>query len=249
MPVRATLVYLGDKIAAINKPAGLSLATSQRDEEGAVTRLLAALSNSDRAKMLQGWSLVHRLDSGTSGLTLLARGPLARKELSALFSSGAVHRRYLALVWGEPHSAVGRLAWALGPDPSDRRKMRVDPAGKNAATRYRVLASTPVASLLELVPETGRTHQIRVHLAEAGHSILGDDFYGRLRHIPMGINAKERAALQPGRPLLHAWKLDLPETKISPPLSLEAPLPEDFKRVLKKLRIAFSEGQESRPTP
>ena len=239
--MRAKLVYFGEKVAAIAKPAGLSLATSQRDEEGAVTRLLAALSNSDRAKMLQGWSLVHRLDSGTSGLTLLAHGPLARKELSALFSSGTVHRRYLALVWGEPHSAAGRFAWALGPDPADRRKMRVDSSGKAAATRYRVLASTPIASLLELVPETGRTHQIRVHLAEAGHSILGDDFYGRLRHIPTGVTAAERRRLQPGRPLLHAWKLDLPETKISPLLSLEAPLPEDFKIVLKKLNITLPE--------
>ncbi len=243
------MVYLGEKIAAIAKPAGLSLATSQRDEEGAVTRLLAALSNSNRARMLQGWSLVHRLDSGTSGLTLLARGPLARKELSALFSSGAVHRRYLALVWGEPESVAGRLAWPLGPDLSDRRKMRVDPSGKAAATRYRTLASTTMASLLELVPETGRTHQIRVHLAEAGHSILGDDFYGRLRHVPTGVSAAERRALQPGRPLLHAWRLDLPETRVSPPLSLEAPLPEDFRRVLKRLRITFPEDQELQPTP
>ncbi len=240
--MRAKLIYAGEKVAAIAKPAGLSLATSRNDEEGAVTRLLAALSNSDRAKMLQGWSLVHRLDAGTSGITLLALGPLARKELSALFSSGAVHRRYLALVWGQPHSAAGRLAWPLGPDPKDRRKMRVDASGKASATRYRVLSSASVASLLELVPETGRTHQIRVHLAEAGHSILGDDFYGRLRHIPAGVTAAERRALQPGRPLLHAWKLDLPETKVSPPLSLETPPPEDFMRVLKILGISVPEN-------
>ncbi len=235
--MRAVLIYLGEKIAAVSKPPGLSLATSRRDEEGAVARLLAALSDSERSKAGSGWSLVHRLDSGTSGLTLLARGPAAHKEISSLFSSGSVHRRYLALAWGRFTDEAGRFSWPLGPDPKDRRKMRVDPGGKAAATRYKVLGATSVALLLEMVPETGRTHQIRVHLAEAGHSILGDDFYGRLRHIPVGVTPEQRRELQPGRPLLHAWRLGLPETKVSPPLSLEAPPPEDFMRVVKILGI------------
>ncbi|MBP1602659.1 MAG: RluA family pseudouridine synthase, partial [Acidobacteria bacterium] len=116
--------------------------------------------------------LVHRLDVGTSGLVMLARDQETHRLLSRELSERRVEKTYLALVWGHPRPRLGRYDWPLAPDRRDRRKMRVDPGGSPAATRYRTVADASHVSLVELSPETGRTHQLRVHLARAGHRSL-----------------------------------------------------------------------------
>jgi 23S rRNA pseudouridine1911/1915/1917 synthase len=244
--VGAEIVYADERLVAVNKPAGVSLAT-RRDEPGAaVARLLAEIPAAERAALglaAEDLHLVHRLDVGTSGLALLARDAEAHRALATAFVSRAVGKAYLALVWGRPRSA-GRFDSPLGPDRRDRRRMREATDGRPAATAYRVLARAPHVALLLVEPLTGRTHQIRVHLASAGHPIVGDDLYGGPRH--RGVrDARARAALAPPHPLLHAWRLHLPATEATREIVLEAPLPADFAGALAALAIRWPPADET----
>lgn len=207
----AELLHLDHRIAVIAKPPGLSLATPQRAPEQAVERLIGALPAFDRDLVLGlGMpSLVHRLDVGTSGVVLLARDAETHRELVAAFSARRVEKTYLALVWGHPRPRHGCHDQPLGPDRKDRRRMLVDPGGRGARTRYAALATPRHVCLLALRPETGRTHQIRVHLSHAGHPVVGDDLYGGARHRGLRDSAL-RTALAPSHTLLHALALTLP---------------------------------------
>jgi 23S rRNA pseudouridine1911/1915/1917 synthase len=226
----ATVLYDDERLVALAKPPGISLATSRRDPDGAVRRLLAALDAGERAR--HGLEpelllLVHRLDVGTSGVVLLARDAEAHRELVAAFAARRVEKTYLALAWGRPRPAAGRFDRPLGPDRNDRRRMRVDPAGRAAVSDYDTVGRGRHVSLLRLTPHTGRTHQLRVHLASAGHPIVGDDLYGGPRHRGVSDPGLRRA-LDPGRPLLHAWRLHLPPGRVTGELIVTAPLPADL---------------------
>ncbi|OYV92719.1 MAG: hypothetical protein B7Z68_09865, partial [Acidobacteria bacterium 21-70-11] len=161
----------------------------------------------------------------------------AHRELVRAFAARRVGKAYLALVWGRPRPAEGSWSFPLGPDRSDRRRMRVDEAGRAAATAYRVAGRGPGVALVRLEPATGRTHQIRVHLAHAGHPVVGDDLYGGPRHRGVRDPALRRL-LDPGHTLLHAWRLHLPATPVGPELILTAPLPADFAAALAALGLA-----------
>ena len=244
------LVWVEDALAVVDKPAGLSLATRRREPGAAVGRLLAAADSGEVA----AWGLdparlhlVHRLDVGTSGLVLLARDEPTHRALAAALAERRVAKTYLALVWGRPRPAEGRWDVPLGPDRRDRRRMAADPGGRRAVTAWRVLAHPPHASLLALHPETGRTHQIRVHCAHAGHPIVGDDLYGGARERGVREPAL-RAALTAGRPLLHAWCLELPEVPDVAVRRLTAPLPADFRGVLNALGVPEPEPSWGGPT-
>jgi 23S rRNA pseudouridine1911/1915/1917 synthase len=219
------------RLVAIGKAAGVSLATPRRAPAEAVERLLASLPQGDRDQLGDGplW-LVHRLDVTTSGVVLLARDAETHRGMTAAFSERRVAKTYLAVVWGHPRPRMGEWAQALGPDRSDRRRMRVDPEGRPARTGYRVLAAAPHVALVALAPRTGRTHQLRVHLAAAGHPIVGDDLYGGPRHHGVRERAL-RDLLDPGRTLLHAWRLALPAPPLPEPVALEAPPPADMLQV------------------
>jgi len=236
----ARVLYADERIVAIDKPAGLSLATRRAEPGGAVTRLVAALTEPERAEyvlMPDALLLVHRLDVGTSGVVLLARDEDAHRALVRAFSERRVAKTYLALAWGHPHPPEGRWSWPLGPNRRDRRRMVVTEGGRPSVTDYAVEARGPHVSLLRLAPATGRTHQLRVHLAHAGHPIVGDDLYGGPRH--RGVREPElRRLLDPGRPLLHAWRLHLPDTDATPELILAAPIPADLDAALAGLGIA-----------
>lgn len=224
------MLYCDSKVAAIAKPPGLSLATPERAPEQAVTRLLEALPESERDTLLSGGTplLVHRLDVGTSGLVLLARTAAVHSALATAFAQRHVHKHYLALVWGHPRPYRGTWDQQLGPDIKDRRRMKVVAEGRPSTTQYAVLAAPRHVALLVVSPETGRTHQIRVHAAHAGHPVVGDDLYGGPRH--RGIREPElRELLQPWHTLLHAWSLELPSPFPKLPL---APLPAAFSAAL-----------------
>jgi len=228
---RVTL-YEDDRIVALAKPAGVSMATSSKagkSETRVVARLLDACGEGGRDR---GLFLVHRLDVGTSGVVLLARSAEAHRALSAAFQDRHARKTYRALVWGHPRPAEGILDDPLGRDPKDGRKMKVREDGKRAVTRYRTTARFPSVADLVLVPETGRTHQIRVHLAAHGHPIVGDDLYGgatRWRGVRERSYRQALAAVQ--RPLLHAERIEIPDMGID----VAAPLPEDYARVLAAL--------------
>lgn len=237
--MQGAILYADHRLLAIAKPPGLSLATRRSEPGAAAVRLLATLPEGE----LQRWGiepadtfLVHRLDVGTSGVVLLARSAEAHRELARALTTEAVEKTYLALVWGHPRPPLGSWSSPLGPDRGDRRRMRIDPAGKTARSDYRVLASPPHAALVELTPRTGRTHQLRVHLAAAGHPIVGDDLYGGPRHRGVKTSGLQRA-LAPPHLLLHAWRLRLGVLRGSPELIVTAPLPPAFAAALSALGV------------
>jgi 23S rRNA pseudouridine1911/1915/1917 synthase len=228
------VLWEDERIVALNKPPGVSLATRRSEPGEAVRRLVAAIPDDERAAAWldpDSLFLIHRLDVGTSGVVLLARDEEAHACLAAAFAARKVDKAYLALVWGKPRPREGRWEWPLGPDRKDRRRMKVDPAGRPSASRYHVVATAPHVSLVELHPETGRTHQLRVHLAHAGHLIVGDDLYGGPRHHAVR-NPSLRKVLQPDHPFLHARRIGLPRTACTQELILTAPLPQDFQEAL-----------------
>lgn len=224
-PLEARLLHLGDRFAALAKPAGISLATPRADPHAAARRLVAALPPGERDLVaFRDVRLAHRLDVSTSGVVLVAFDEECHRELLGRFASRAVLKLYLALVWGHPRPRRARLEAPLGPDPRDRRRMRLAAGGRPARTDYRVTGVAAHAALLLAEPRTGRTHQIRVHLAAAGHPVIGDDLYGGPRH--RGVrDAGLAEALAGARSMLHAWRLELPGLE---PARFEAPPPSDF---------------------
>jgi 23S rRNA pseudouridine1911/1915/1917 synthase len=221
------------EVLAIDKPPGVSMATSSREgksAEEAVARLLAACGEAAGQQLL----LVHRLDVGTSGVVLLAKSAAAHRALSSAFQSGGARKTYRALVWGRPRPAADVIVEPLSRDARDGRKMRVGPDGKRAVTRYETLSRLTSVTDLELFPETGRTHQIRVHLSARGHPIVGDDLYGGASRWHGVRDANHRRALSGvTHPLLHAERIEIPEMGID----VRAPLPEDYIKLLSLLKL------------
>ncbi len=218
-------LFDSEDVVALDKPAGVSMATSAREEKSAaraVQRLLEACGEDPDEPLL----LVHRLDVGTSGVVLLAKSDAAHRALSRTFQSRGAKKTYRALVWGHPTPARGVYDDPLGRDPKDGRKMKaVRDGGKAAVTRYETLARPPSIADLNLFPETGRTHQIRVHLSAHGHPIVGDDLYGgATRWRGVRDPERRRALAAVSRPLLHAERIVIEELAID----VSAPLPEDY---------------------
>jgi 23S rRNA pseudouridine1911/1915/1917 synthase len=224
-------LFENDLAVAFDKPPGVSMATSSRDDKSAalaVARLLEACDEAPGEPLL----LVHRLDVGTSGVVLLAKTDTAHRELSRAFQSGGAQKTYRALAWGHPTPARGVFEDPLGRDPKDGTKMKVRRDGKRSVTRYETLARLPSVADLRLFPQTGRTHQIRVHLSAHGHPIVGDDLYGgATRWHGVRVAAHRRALAAAARPLLHAERIEIP------PLSIDvsATLPDDYAEVLAAL--------------
>jgi 23S rRNA pseudouridine1911/1915/1917 synthase len=219
----------------VNKPAGVSMATSSRaghSGDDAVARLLEA---AEPGRSPAGLLLVHRLDLGTSGAVALAKSREAHRALSLAFQERRVSKSYRALVWGHPVPAHGTYADPLGRDLEDGRKMSVRPDGKPSVTQYLTRKRYKGIADLELSPRTGRTHQIRVHLAAHGHPIVGDDLYSGATRWH-GVREPDRRRVLSGirRPLLHAATLNVPELGIE----VSAPLPEDFLAALEVLERA-----------
>jgi 23S rRNA pseudouridine1911/1915/1917 synthase len=236
-----TVVHADDHLVVVNKPPGISLSTRRSEPRGAVDRLLVSMDAgalSERGVDPGTLLLVHRLDLGTSGLVMLARDQQTHRLLSQELSRRRIEKVYLALVWGHLRPRAGRYDWPIAPNCRDRRKMKVDSSGSPAATEYRTLADASHVSLVELRPETGRTHQLRVHLGHAGHWIVGDDLYGGPRHRAVRDRSL-REALNPSHVLLHAWRLGLPDIPGFRSLRLEAPLPKEFLAALERLGISL----------
>jgi 23S rRNA pseudouridine1911/1915/1917 synthase len=212
---RARLLYADAELAAVDKPAGVPAQPTLTSDRGTLPELVSALVGG-------AVTLVHRLDRETSGVTVFARTKGAAAALAEAFRTGAPEKTYLALAARSPAPAEGRIDLPVGKDPARAGLRRVDPAGEAAATRYRTLRAGPLAALVEARPETGRTHQIRVHLAALGAPLLGDARYGGPRRV--GEVAIPRV-------MLHAARLELDHPATGARMVLEAPVPEDFRLI------------------
>ena len=222
-------------LLVVNKPPGLVVHPGAGHRQG--TLLNALVHHCPDLKDIGEVSrpgLVHRLDKDTSGLIVVAKTSLAHAALVAQFQAHAITKRYQALVWGRLPEIEGKIDKEVGRHPTARQKMSVHPRqGKQAVTFWQVSREFPgPLTLVALTPQTGRTHQLRVHLASLGHPVLGDATYGggvsRLHGHP------RLEVLKPlvHRQLLHAGRLGVTHPRTGEPLTWEAPLPEDFQAVL-----------------
>jgi 23S rRNA pseudouridine1911/1915/1917 synthase len=218
---RARLLYADDDVVAVDKPAGVPAQPTLTSDRGTLPELAGALLGAPL-------TLVHRLDRETSGVTVLARTAAAAAALAEQFRTGVPEKTYLALTARPPSPPAGRLDAPLGKDPSRPGVRRVDPRGEVAATRYATLRSGPSAALVEARPETGRTHQIRVHLAHLGAPLLGDPRYGGARRV---------GELSIPRVMLHAARLELVHPSTGARIAFEAPVPQDLRDVAAALGI------------
>jgi 23S rRNA pseudouridine1911/1915/1917 synthase len=219
--VEFTVVHVDDDVIVIDKPAGLVVHPGAGNQHGTlVNGLLAQFPDIIDVGESHRPGIVHRLDVGTSGLLVVARTQLAYHSLVDALSNHDVGRVYRALVWGCPANHVGVIDAPIGRDHRDPMKMAVVVDGKPARTRYQLLHHyrTPAdASALECRLESGRTHQIRVHLAAIGHPVVGDPAYGGVR-----------AGISPTRPFLHAAVLEFDHPVTGEPMHFESVLPADL---------------------
>ena len=213
-PVPLDVLYEDDALMAINKPAGMVVHPSYRNSSG--TLLNGVLWRMrDRKDVRPG--LVSRLDKDTSGVVVVALSPGVHAQIQHDAGAGRVHKQYLAIVRGALQPVEGRITLPLRRDPSDRRKVVVDPAGAPSETRYSSIASDDGYSLVRCDLLTGRTHQLRVHLAANGCPVAGDLTYGTPDQFLR-------------RQALHAWRITLPHPRSRQMLTVEAPIPEDICR-------------------
>lgn len=228
------VVHEDPALVVVDKPAGLVVHPGAGHAQGTlVSGLLARYPDLAEVPAVDGWDpsrpgIVHRLDKDTSGLLAVARTPSARARLAAQLADRTMGRIYLALALGEVHAEVGTIEAPIGRSTRDPTRMAVRRDGRAARTHYRVLErfTTPApATLLELRLETGRTHQIRVHLRAIGHPVAGDTRYGGSCR-PLGL----------GRPFLHASQLHLVHPTSGAERTFSSPLPADLEAALRSLR-------------
>jgi 23S rRNA pseudouridine1911/1915/1917 synthase len=218
--------FSDDRVLVVSKPAGLVTHPARGHAAGTLVNALLGLGEPLSAAGSTRPGIVHRLDKDTTGLLLVAKDDEAQKHLVDAIRARAVERRYLALVGGVMPAGSGTIDAPVGRHPVKRRQMAVVAGGKPAVTHYSVLASTAEMSLLEAKLETGRTHQIRVHLAHLGHPVAGDRTYG-------GATERSRA-LGLTRPFLHAWGLKFPHPDGGRAIEVTDELPEDLTTALDK---------------
>ena len=220
------IVYEDNDIIVINKPNGLVVHPAPGNYEHTLANGLAYYSNSlsdINGEFRPG--IVHRIDAYTTGLLVVAKINKAHEVLALELAKKEVKRTYLALVWGVITEDSGTIDAPIGRDPSDRKKMAINPKGKEAVTHFKVLERFKKATLLEVYLDTGRTHQIRVHMDYIKHPIVNDPVYGK------------RELIDETGQCLHAMKLELihPTTKEKMEFTCDAP--ECFKNILEKLKM------------
>ena len=220
-PIPLSIVHEDDSILVIDKPAGLVVHPGSGNRDGTLANAL--LHHSPQLAKVARAGIVHRLDKDTSGLLVVAKTETAQTSLVRQLQARQMHREYLALAAGDIVRG-GAVDAPIGRHPVRRTSMAVIATGKSAVTRYEVRERFGEATLIACRLETGRTHQIRVHLASTGHPLVGDSTYGRRRGIAFGRQA------------LHAWRLGLVHPRTREAVQWESPLPADFAALLAVLR-------------
>ena len=252
-PIALAVVYEDDEIIVIDKPAGLVVHPAAGHDSGTLVNALIAHCGESLSGIggVKRPGIVHRLDKDTSGLLVVAKTDRAHRGLAAQFAdhgrTGALERAYIALVWGVPDPTRGAVDGAIARSTANREKMAVvaDDRGRHARTHYAVEAvfgpaRAPVASCLRCRLETGRTHQIRVHMAKIGHPLLGDESYGAgFKTKAVRLSPEAREALRGlGRQALHAAVLGFEHPVSGENLHFESEPPPDLQRLIGALRQA-----------
>lgn len=227
LPIR--IVYEDAHVVVIDKAPGMVVHPSPGHATGTlVNALLHHIDDLSGVNGVERPGIVHRLDRGTSGLLVVAKSDEAHRHLAAQFADHSAGRTYLAVTLGAPKDASGTIRSTLGRHPTDRVRFASVERGRPAVTHWRRVGHHAGVALVECTLETGRTHQVRVHLSEQGWPIIGDPLYGP---ASSRLSAALRAVVADERPLLHAWKLRFqhPDGRA---LELEAPIPADFQAAL-----------------
>jgi 23S rRNA pseudouridine1911/1915/1917 synthase len=243
-----TVVYEDKDLIVIEKPAGLVVHPAAGNPDGTLVNALIAHCGKDLAGIggVARPGIVHRLDKDTSGLLVAAKNDRAMASLAKQFAAHAIERAYHAVVWGSPRVGEGRIEGQIGRSPFDRKRMAVlRGQGKEARTRYRVVErygdpERPFASLIECRLETGRTHQIRVHLTHLGHPLIGDPQYGRARQPPRPKTPAEEKAFAAAadfpRQALHAYILGFQHPSTHKVMRFESRWPDDMAALIDNLK-------------
>jgi 23S rRNA pseudouridine1911/1915/1917 synthase len=249
-PIPLDVVFEDSHILVVNKPAGMVVHPGSGVHSGTLANALLA-----HCKDLSGIGgvvrpgIVHRLDKGTSGLIIVAKHDRAHLALSEDLRARRIMRTYCAVVWGLPEDS-GRIETLIGRSRADRKRMAVQRReGRQAITSFHVTERFEFASRLSVNLQTGRTHQIRVHLAHIGHPVFGDPTYGGRRRkygsLSRSTMERARALLQRiDRQALHAQSLTFTHPQTGSTISLDAPLPEDMQLLLNTLRRDSGKGGE-----
>jgi len=244
-----SIVYEDRDLIVIDKPPGLVVHPAAGNPDGTLVNALIAHCGASLGGIggVARPGIVHRLDKDTSGLLVAAKTDRAMASLAKQFAAHTVQRAYNAVVWGSPRLGDGMIEGDIGRNPFDRKRMAVvRNAGKAARTRYRVIerfgdAGRPLASLLECRLETGRTHQIRVHLTHLGHPLIGDPSYGKARVAPRAKTEAEVTAYAAAsgfpRQALHAWLLGFQHPTTHEDIRFESAWPADFSGLVEALRL------------
>ncbi len=242
-----TIVYEDDDVLVVNKPAGMVVHPGHGHYEGTLVNALAhhlGLSQDADALDERMGILVHRIDKDTSGLLAVAKNDEAQLRLAKQFFDHSIERRYNAVVWGDLREDEGKVESFIGRDPSDRLRFRSvedEEHGKRAVTHWRVLERFGFVTLVECKLETGRTHQIRVHMSQLGHPIFNDERYGGSEIRKGTIYAKYRQFIRNcfeicPRQALHARTLGFAHPRTGEWLQFDSELPEDMAALLDKWR-------------
>jgi len=255
-----TIVYEDDDLLVIDKPAGMVVHPAPGNRENTLVNALLAHCGTSLSGIggVARPGIVHRLDKDTSGLMVVAKNDAAHQALSRQFSDRSLSRTYHAIVWGTPVPSTGKIEGSIGRSSRDRKKMAVVARGKSALTRYRVLETfgvqgsgfgvqgkkqnprtlTPdprTLSLIECKLATGRTHQIRVHLAHRKYPVVGDAVYGRRKTDARGQKTEKLLYTFP-RQALHAIELKFRHPRTGKLMRFKSKLPADMAKLLRRLR-------------
>jgi 23S rRNA pseudouridine1911/1915/1917 synthase len=224
------VVYEDEDLLVVNKPAGMTVHVGAGVKSGTlVNALLHHVKTLSSAGGAGRPGIVHRLDKMTSGLVVVAKNDAAHRQLADQFKSRAVRKTYVLLVHGQVENAQGRISKPVGRDPVRRTRMKVGGLRpREAVTRYDVIRRLPGFTLLEAHPETGRTHQIRVHFAALGHPIVGDTIYG----APGRLHLRGREVPTLSRTFLHAGSLEFQHPRLRRAVCFSAPLPPELTEFL-----------------